>query len=243
MARASQARVATKLETGAPPVEEAEPVSRHRTLSTLAYERFKTALFERRIEAGAFMSQSELVALLDVPLGPVRDALQALQAEGLVIIRARSGIEIAKADFALIRNTYQLRFMLERQAVRRFAEVGPLARMKAMEAEHQALAKALRGREITPGEAHRVSQIDLGFHQEVMGVLANPLAERAYKQTHDFVQLIRADRLYGLSFAMILRTVEEHIAIIRACRARDPAAAEAALEAHFARAMQRAMAM
>jgi DNA-binding GntR family transcriptional regulator len=55
--------------------------------------------------------------------------------------------------------------------------------------------------------------------------------------------LIRADRLYGLSFAMIQRTVEEHLAIIRACRARDPAAAEAALDAHFAKAMQRAMAM
>src|SRR5689334_11127671 len=155
MARTSQAKVII----AAPPVEDAEPVSRHRTLSQLAYERFKAALFERRIEAGAFVSQSELVALLDVPLGPVRDALQALQAEGLVTVRPRSGIEIAKADFALIRNTYQLRFMLERQAVRRFAEAGKLERMKAMEAEHQALAKRLRGREITPAEAHRVSQI------------------------------------------------------------------------------------
>jgi DNA-binding GntR family transcriptional regulator len=183
------------------------------------------------------------VALLDVPLGPVRDALLALQAEGLVNIHARSGIEIAKADFALIRNTYQLRFMLERQAVRRFAEAGNLERMKALEAEHLALVKRLRGREITTAEAHRVSEVDLGFHQEVIGMLANPLVDRAYKHTHDFVQLMRADRLYGRSFAMIERTVQEHVAIIRACRARDPAAAEAALEAHFAKAMQRAMAM
>jgi DNA-binding GntR family transcriptional regulator len=238
MARASQAN------TIAAALNAEEPaLSRHRTLSALAYERFKSALFERRIAAGAFMSQSELVELLGVPLGPVRDALQALQAEGLVTIRARSGIEIAKADFALIRNTYQLRFMLERQAVRRFAETGKLDRMVAMEAEHRALAEALRGHEITPQQAHRVSEIDLGFHQEVIGVLANPLVDRAYKQTHDFVQLIRADRLYGLSFAMIERTVQEHLEIIRACRARDPAAAEAALEAHFAKAMQRAMAM
>jgi DNA-binding GntR family transcriptional regulator len=212
-------------------------------LSALAYERFKAALFERRIEAGASVSQSELVALLGVPVGPLRDALQALQAEGLVTIRARSGIEIAKADFALIRNTYQLRFLLEREAVRRFAETGRLDRMAAMEAEQQALVAALRGREIAPADAHRVSEIDQGFHQAVVGVLANPLVDRAYKQTNDFVQLIRADRLYGLSFAMIERTVAEHLAIIRACRARDPAAAEAALEAHFAKAMQRAMAM
>jgi DNA-binding GntR family transcriptional regulator len=236
MARASQANAIAS-------ADDVAASSRQRSLSALAYERFKVALFERRIEAGAFMSQSELVALLGVPLGPVRDALLTLQAEGLVTIRARSGIEIAKADFALIRNTYQLRFMLERQAVRRFAEAGKLERMKAMEAEHVALAKALRGREISAAQAYRVSETDLGFHQEVIGVLANPLVNRAYKQTHDFVQLIRADRLYGLSFAMIERTVQEHLAIIRACRARDPAAAEAALEEHFAKAMQRAMAM
>jgi hypothetical protein len=50
--------------------------------------------------------------------------------------------------------------MLERQAVRRFAETGNLERMKALEAEHLALVKRLRGREITPAEAHRVSEID-----------------------------------------------------------------------------------
>src|SRR5215468_9225394 len=133
MARASQATASA--------ADAAAPSSRQRSLSALAYERFKAALFEQRIKAGAFVSQAELVALLGVPLGPVRDALLALQAEGLVTIRARSGIEIAKADFALIRNTYQLRFMLERLAVRRFAEAGTLARMKAMEAEHLALAK------------------------------------------------------------------------------------------------------
>lgn len=238
MPRASQASAIAALNEDSQPA-----LSRHRTLSALAYERFKTALFERRIEAGAFVSQADLVMLLGVPVGPLRDALQALQAEGLVTIRARSGIEIAKADLALIRNTYQLRFMLERQAVRRFAEAGRLDQMAAMEAEHVALVEALRGHEIAPAQAHRVSEIDLGFHQEVIGVLANPLVNRAYKQTHDFVQLIRADRLYGLSFAMIERTAQEHLEIIRACRARDPDAAEAALEAHFAKAMQRAMAM
>jgi DNA-binding GntR family transcriptional regulator len=35
--------------------------------------------------------------------------------------------------------------------------------------------------------------------------------------------------------------MNEHLEILKACRARDPAAAEAALEAHFAYAMQRAI--
>jgi DNA-binding GntR family transcriptional regulator len=43
------------------------------------------------------------------------------------------------------------------------------------------------------------------------------------------------------SAAAIARTMQEHVAIIRACLARDPDAAAAALEHHFAKAMQRAL--
>jgi DNA-binding GntR family transcriptional regulator len=35
--------------------------------------------------------------------------------------------------------------------------------------------------------------------------------------------------------------MNEHLTILAACRARDPDAAEAALELHFSRAMQRAI--
>ena len=44
-----------------------------------------------------------------------------------------------------------------------------------------------------------------------------------------------------LSASAIARTMQEHLAIIRACLARDPDAAAAALEQHFAKAMQRAL--
>ncbi len=224
-------------------VDEIEGTTSGTTLSQRAYDRFKAALFEGRIEAGAFLSQAELVALLGVPVGPLRDALHVLQAEGLVSIRARSGIEIAKADYALVRNTYQLRQLLERSAVRYFAETAPLARIREMEASHRAVLTDMRGREITREMARRVEQVDFGFHHQVIGVLNNPMVHRTYKQANDFVQLIRADRLYGFSFAMIERTMVEHLEIIAAFRKRDPDAAEAALERHFARAMQRSMGM
>lgn len=224
-------------------IDDADGSTAGTTLSQRAYERFKAALFEGRIQAGAFVSQAELVALLGVPVGPLRDALHVLQAEGLVSIRARSGIEIAKADYALIRNTYQLRQLLERSAVRHFAETAPLAAIREMEASHRAVLREMRGREITRAMVRRVEDVDFGFHHQVIGVLGNPLVHRTYKQANDFVQLIRADRLYGFSFAMIERTMVEHLEIVAAFHKRDPDAAEAALERHFARAMQRSMGM
>ncbi len=38
-------------------------------LSRVAYERFKEALFERRLQPGAFMSQAELVEIVGSPWG------------------------------------------------------------------------------------------------------------------------------------------------------------------------------
>ena len=50
-------------------------------MSDVAYERILEGLFDRRVPAGAFISQNELSAIVDVPVAPLRDALRVLEAE------------------------------------------------------------------------------------------------------------------------------------------------------------------
>jgi len=69
----------------------------------VAYERFKVQLFKRNLVPGQFVSQGELCELLDVPLGPTREALKRLEAESLVRLIPQRGIQIADMD----RNYYQ----------------------------------------------------------------------------------------------------------------------------------------
>jgi DNA-binding GntR family transcriptional regulator len=211
------------------------------SLGDLAKARFMEALFERKIDPGAFLSQGDLVRLLGVPVGPLRDALRVLQTEGWLTIHARSGIEIRKPDFALVRNSYQLRLVLERAAVRSFAELAPLAEMEAMEARHRHVIEAVSGHEMTLAGARDLEEVDFGFHMQVIKILDNPMIDQAYRQAQGFVQLTRLDRAFRLSWPLVVRTMTEHLDIIAAFRRRDAAAAEAALELHFARAMQRAI--
>ena len=199
------------------------------------------ALFDRRLEPGAFVSQQDLVRLLGVPVGPLRDALRVLQTEGWLTIHARSGIELRKPDFTLVRNSYQLRLILERAAIRTFAEIASVERMQEIEEQHHAAIDRVRGKELTVDAARDLEEMDFGFHITVVSMLDNPLAETAYKQAQRFVQLVRLDREFRLSSPIVIRTMNEHLDILRACRQRDPQAAEAALEVHFARAMQRAI--
>src|SRR5690606_2507750 len=93
-------------------------------LSDLAYDRILERLFDRTLPAGAFVSQSQLVELLGVPVAPLRDALRVLEAEGIVTIQPRSGIQFVKPGLELTKSTYQFRTMIERAAVRVFAEAG-----------------------------------------------------------------------------------------------------------------------
>ena len=86
----------------------------------VAYERFKAQLFKRNLVPGQFVSQGELCELLDVPLGPTREALKRLEAESLVRLIPQRGIQIADIGVTLIREAFEFRTVLEVAAVRRF---------------------------------------------------------------------------------------------------------------------------
>lgn len=190
---------------------------------------------------GSFLSQSDLVRILDVPVGPLRDALRVLQAEGLLTIHPRSGIELRRPDLALVRNTYQLRMILERPAARLMAEVAPLADIERLIEAHRAAIGLLNERELRPVDVPAIDAFDQEFHMHLVSFLSNPLVTDAHQQAQRFIRLIRLDRQFRYSAPVAVRTFSEHLAVLEAMRTRDPVATEAELDAHFTRAMQRAM--
>ena len=80
---------------------EAEPARR---LSDVAYDRILECLFDRRVSAGAFVSQGELSDLVGIPVAPLRDALRVLEAEGILSIHPRSGIQFVRPGLELTRS-------------------------------------------------------------------------------------------------------------------------------------------
>lgn len=214
---------------------EGAPVS----LSEVAYERILDRLFGRELPAGAFVSQNDLVKLIGVPVAPLRDALRVLQTEGLLTIHPRSGIRFLKADFELARNTYQLRGILERPAVRAFAEFASDEQLDAMIARHERGMAALETDGFTAEIASEIVAIDASLHFEIISALGNPLIVSTHRRVHNYLRLIRLDRT--LTTSIVMRTLREHMVLLGACRARDADAAEAALQTHFSNALQRTL--
>src|SRR5438270_12403802 len=81
-----------------------------------AYERFQQQLIASRIRPGQFVSQRELATLTGLPLGAIREVIPRLEAEGLLRTVPQRGLQIANVDVKLIRNAFQLRAMIEKEA-------------------------------------------------------------------------------------------------------------------------------
>jgi DNA-binding GntR family transcriptional regulator len=217
---------------------ELEPGGR---LSDLAYTRVLEALFDRRLPAGAFVSQNELVQLIGVPVGPLRDALRVLEAEGILTIHPRSGIAITKPGPELTKSTYQLRMIIERAAVRAFCETATDDEIALIRRRHLGMAMKLETSGIDETMLGEMEELEALLHESTIAALRNPLAENAYMRMWTYLRIVRLDRRTTVPLAR--RTMREHLEIIAGLEERNPDAAEAALVAHFTAALQRHLGM
>jgi DNA-binding GntR family transcriptional regulator len=208
-------------------------------LGDIAYSRILETLFEGKISAGAFMSQKELVQLVDIPTTPVRDALKILEAEGILVIHPRSGIQFVKPGLELTRSTYQFRIILERAAAGVYAEVADEAELDRIERRHLAAIDRIESKGLLSRVRDEVEDLETLLHSTIVRSLATPLIENTYKRLHNYVRLIRLDR--KATGPLVIRSLREHLKIVRACKARDGEAAAAAMQAHLTAALQRSL--
>lgn len=123
--------------------------------------------------------------------------------------------------------------------MRVFAETADDESLATLRRDHEALRKLIEKKGLNEDALAGLEWLESQLHNSVVGILSNPLIDTSYKRVHNYLRLVRLDRKLTVSLA--LRSVREHLAIINACEARDPDAAEEALLAHFTAALQRHM--
>ena len=189
------------------------------------------------MQVGAFVSQNELSALIDIPIAPLRDALRMLQGEGVLTIHPRSGIQFVRPGLELTRATYQFRSIIERAAIRVFAETADDAQLADLTTRHQTLIARIEADGLSPDDLPEVDAVEQAMHGSVIAIMQNPLIEVSYRRMMNYLRLLRLDRKFTIP--VILRTLREHLAILAACTARNADAAEQALQTHLHAAIQR----
>ncbi len=204
-----------------------------------AYHSFTERLLAQQIRPGQFLSQRELVAITGMPLGAIRELVPRLEAEGLIKTVPQRGMQIAHIDLDLIRNAFQLRLILEKEAVSFFAENAADEEIEAIRSAHLALMAEARhgfGLEL----ARRAQAVDWAFHDTVIDRLGNEIISKLYRVNSLRIRLISQERV-RIFPELVVSVVEEHTAILDALARRDAPGAAAAMEAHIASARSRAL--
>ncbi|RYH00943.1 GntR family transcriptional regulator [Salipiger sp. IMCC34102] len=211
----------------------------HHSVRQTAYELFQDALLDGRLRPGQLVSQRDLVDLLHLSIGALRELLPRLQAEGLIVVLPQRGIQILSIDLPMIRAAFQMRAALEREAVLHAVRKMPDETLRQQRSRHEAILEELKT-DATDEVLDRGQEIDTGFHQLLIQSMGNDLIKQAYDINFIRIRLINLDRI-RLSSQILPDAFAEHFVVIDAILSRDPARAAVAMDDHITHARDRAL--
>lgn len=202
-----------------------------RSAPASVYERIRAMILSNAIAPGEKLNIDQLARQLGVSQTPVREAVQRLEGDQLVVARQPRGYATTQLlDEAGLRHMFEVRLLLEPWC----------ARAAAVDRANNPGAAMLRELERFAGEVqgdprHLMSAHDSRFHELILGAVGNPFLTNAFRQMHPHLHLFR---LYPADIDGE-HTVAEHGRIARAIAAAEPEEAERAMRAHLLNAMER----
>jgi DNA-binding GntR family transcriptional regulator len=108
------------------------------SLADAAYRRIEELIVTLQLEPGAVLSEAALTARLGIGRTPVREALQRLAKEGLVVVLPRRGVMVSDINLARHMSLLEMRREVERLIARKAA-------LRATAAERAAFRRLAEG--------------------------------------------------------------------------------------------------
>lgn len=192
------------------------------------YRQLKEDIFEFRLLPGDRFSEGDTAARLAVSRTPVRQALHRLQREGYVEVHFRSGWQVRALDFEHFDELYELRIVLELEAIRRLCQ--------RPSDEPCAVLQALQRTWMVPEQARlqdggAVSRLDEAFHCQLLEAAGNREMARLHREVSEKIRVLR--RLDFTQAPRVAATYAEHAQILGAILAHRCEEAQLLLKTHI----------
>jgi len=202
--------------------------------SAEVYEELRRGIVEGRIRPNERLIEAEIAERLAVSRTPVRESMQRLAADGLVLSRRRGWV-VREHSPQEVQDIYEVRAALEGYAARLAAERASDEAIEAIVAIHEAyvarVGSAERGQLIEHNDA---------FHDAVVAASGNArLAEQVSRNTAFYF----VHRIAGFwSDEEVRLSIEGHQELVDALVARDPDRAERAAQVGVLSGLRKTMA-
>lgn len=205
------------------------PAARPRgRLADEVHETLLRQLMSSRIVPDSRITIDALTRELGVSQTPIRDALNRMEADGLVVRVPNAGYRIPPQ---ITRDRFddmlEIRLLLEPAAARRAAERATSSQVNALRGVLDEMAAIEEGNE--PMAYGAFGLRDAAFHDLVAQSAGNELVREALSRLHTHVHLFRL--LYDTEVTFL--AMGEHDEILSAIAARDPEAAAYAMRQHI----------
>ena len=207
------------------------PLPRSTTTSDLVVDAIREAILGGRLAPGETLVERRLADLLGVSKTPVREALIALAANGLVTVTPNRGAVVRAVDADDVRKAYEVRLLLEPWAVARAVRTSG-----GIEAARACLEEAHR---LLPGTDHvPLSLANRRFHRALYAGCGNEIVVRQLDSLQELAALGAVAMLWEQSPTWRAE-YDEHAEILAAAEAGQAETAERLLRKHIRQSVRR----
>ncbi|TBU91549.1 GntR family transcriptional regulator [Phytopseudomonas dryadis] len=201
---------------------------RPENLAGRIYLQLKDDIFEFRLLPGDRFSEGDVAERMAASRTPVRQALHRLEREGYLELYFRSGWQVRPFDFEHFEELYEVRIVLELEAVRRLC-VRPIGEQSpALEALTRTW---MVHHEQRLHDGALVAQLDERFHCQLLEIAGNREMARLHREVSEKIRIIR--RLDFTQAPRVHATYDEHARILDAILARRGEEAQLLLRTHI----------
>ena len=197
-----------------------------KSLSTLIAERLKQNIWNRDIQLGERLVESEQAERFDVSRSTIREALKLLEYKGLVVTKARRGTYVSRFSKKDLKEISDLRILIETKAF-----INALSRLNEHHFKHLENVLALMKEKAEEKNWNDLFDLDMKFHSYVVNLCGNSRMIKIYNstQTQTRAYLGYIDKYYSNHHAFY----EEHIELFSTLKTEDPNRLKEVLKNHI----------
>ncbi|GGM06733.1 GntR family transcriptional regulator [Dactylosporangium sucinum] len=194
--------------------------------SDRAVEQLRERILGGEYAPGERLGEVDLAEKLGVSRTPVREALRRLSAEGLVELATNKGARVAEYPREDLDHIFEIRARVEGLAARAAATTASAADIDRLDT----IATELKEHS-EAGRLTEVYRLNAEYHATLNGLAGSPVVAATVAQLVHASVLVRT--LHAFDETARRRSVNHHLEIVAALRARDGDWAEAVMRAHL----------
>jgi DNA-binding GntR family transcriptional regulator len=185
-------------------------------------------IFAGELAPGTFLDEIRLAEQMKISRTPLREALKVLTVEGLVRHEPRRGCFVNQVTEQDLDEIFPVLALLEGRCAFEAAQHASDADLQALDELHQKLARHAKAKRI-----NEYYEANFAIHEMIIALAGNRWLASVIADLRKIVKLARLQQLHAPG--RLDQSLNEHLAVFAALKARDAEGAEAAMRTHLTR--------